>query len=360
MSKSLGNGIDPLLMIDQYSADSVRVSLMLLSAEGQDINLAENDFELGRNLSNKIWNANRLLAMNTGDTRLDARPADIAELPDEELADRWIKSRYYQTVRTVTEGLTQYRLHEAIAAIYDFFWHDYCDWYLELIKGRLGTEGDGESRTVPLQLATGIMEGSMLLLHPFMPFITEEIWQSIGDYGRQSIMVTPWPAMREDALDAEAERQMKQLQDVINALRNIRGEMSIPPGKRIGVVFKVSDEDTQSLLEDNQSYLAALARTNELTISAEPDIPQPAARAFLPGIEIHVPLADVIDIAKEKERLEKGINRVEGEIASHDKKLSNEKFLSKAPEHVVDMTRRKREELAEKAEKLRESLRRLH
>jgi valyl-tRNA synthetase len=333
---------------------------MLLSAEGQDINLAENSFELGRNLSNKIWNAYRLLALNTGAIQLPPRNDDVAELPEEELADRWIKSRYYQTVRTVTEGLDQYRLHEAIAAIYDFFWHDYCDWYLELIKSRLNNETDSDSGLVPLQIATGIMEGSMLLLHPFMPFVTEEIWQSIGNHEIESVMVNPWPARRDDAIDADAEADMQRLQDVVNAIRNVRGEMSIPPGKKVTVVFKVADEQAGNLLEKHQGYIAALARTEELTISLDPAIPAPAARAFLPGIEIHVPLAGVIDIAKERERLEKEIKRVEAETAAHDKKLSNDKFLSKAPEHVVAMTRRRKQELAEKAEKLKQSLSQLH
>jgi valyl-tRNA synthetase len=361
MSKSLGNGIDPLLMIERYSADAVRFSLMMLASEGQDINLSESRFEMGRNFSNKIWNAYRFLALSTGDIPSGPRPADVAELPEEELADRWIKSRYYRTVRTVTDGLEQYRLHEAITSIYDFFWHDYCDWYLELIKGRVSGDAGPESKSAALELATGLMEGSMALLHPFMPFLTEEIWQYVNNRDEaDSIMVSPWPSGRDDAVDPEAEARMQALQDAINAIRNIRGEMSVPPGKKIRVVLKVADEETARLLDTHRHYIDTLARTKEIAIAPAPAIPKPAARAFLPGIEVHVPLAGIIDIAKEEARLGRELGRVEAEIAANDSKLANKKFLTKAPEHVVRATREKREELIQKAEKLNHSLEQLH
>ena len=356
MSKSLGNGIDPVLMIEKYSADAVRFSLLMLASEGQDVNLAESRFEMGRNLSNKIWNAYRLLSLNTGDTKLGPRPADVADLPEEELADRWIKSRYCQMVRKVTNGLEQYRLHEAIASIYDFFWHDYCDWYLELIKRRVGRDASRQSRTIPLQIATGVMEGCMLLLHPFMPFITEEIWQSIGGRETDSIMVTPWPSTRDDGIESKAESDMKLLQESINAIRNIRGEMSVPPRKKINLVFKPENERTAHLLDEHRNYISDCTGADEILISSDATIPKPAARAFPPGTEIHVPLAGIIDIARERERLDKELGRAESEIATHDKKLSNENFLSRAPDHVVEMTRRRREELSQKAEKLEESI----
>ncbi len=359
MSKSLGNGIDPVLMIEKYSADAVRFSLMMLASEGQDINLSESHFEMGRNFSNKIWNAHRLLALSSNGENFTQNGGDLAELADEELVDRWIKSRYYRTVRTVTDGLTQYRLHDAITSIYDFFWRDYCDWYLELIKDRL--RQTPESPSAAFRLATRILEGSMLLLHPFMPFITEEIWQALNpNEGTASIMVSPWPKTRETAIDSEAETLMQIMQETINAIRNIRGEMSVPPGRKIAVVLKVTDQQKIRLLTDHQRYISTLARADQITIGPNPAIPTPAARAFLPGIEIHVPLAGIIDIEKERGRLRKELSRVEAEIGANDGKLSNEKFLSKAPEHVVDMTRAKREELAKKAEKLKHSLQQLH
>ncbi|GAB4330079.1 MAG: valine--tRNA ligase [Candidatus Abyssubacteria bacterium] len=360
MSKSLGNGIDPLLMIQQYSADAVRFSLMMLAADGQDINLSESRFEMGRNFSNKIWNAHRLLALSMGDGPLGLS-AEVADMPEEELADRWIKSRFYRTVRSVTDGIVQYRLHDAINSIYDFFWHDYCDWYLELIKGRLGDDADPQSRAVALRLAAGIMEGSMLLLHPFMPFITEEIWQSLNRHHEtDSIMVSSWPRGRDEIIDAVAESNMRSLQEVINAIRNIRGEMSVPPGKNINVVLKVSDARAVALFDEYRRYISVLTRAETITISSKPQIPKPAARAFLPGVEIHVPLKGLIDLDKEEARLKKELARVEAEISANESKLANEKFVSRAPEHVVRAAREKREELVRKAEKLKVSLEQLH
>ncbi|MBI5118583.1 valine--tRNA ligase [Candidatus Poribacteria bacterium] len=359
MSKSLGNGIDPVLMIEKYSTDSVRFSLMMLAADGQDINLSESRFEMGRNFSNKIWNAYRYLALSVEETSLSRRPANVAEAPVEELADRWIKSRYYRTVRTVTEGINQYRLHDAITAIYDFFWHDYCDWYLELIKERMGGERGPESGSIASQLARDIMSGTMSLLHPFMPFISEEIWRSLNNHESESIMADSWPSMHDDVIDAGAEDHMRLLQETVDAIRNIRGEMSVPPGKRINVILKVGERGTASRLRESRRYISALARAGEIVIESEPVIPQPEARAFLPGIEVHVPLAGIIDIAKERERLSKELARVESEVKAYDAKLSNENFVAKAPEKVVQGAREKRAELVDKAGKLRHSLEQL-
>jgi valyl-tRNA synthetase len=361
MSKSLGNGIDPLLMIERYSADSVRFSLLMLASEGQDVNLSESRFEMGRNFSNKIWNAYRFLSLSAGDVALDDRPDDVGEMPEEELADRWVKSRYYRTVKTVTEGIETYRLHDAITALYDFFWHDYCDWYLELIKERLGAESRPESRKIALHLASGILEGSMKLLHPFMPFITEEIWQSVDHTGKEdSIMVSRWPARFDERIDDSVEQRMSLLQQLIGAIRNIRGEMNVPPGRKIKVVLRITDVQTASLVDERRNYVAALARVEDMTISPQPTIPRPSAKAFLPGVEIHVPLAGLIDLDKENERLQKELNRVETEAQAHERKLSNDQFVSKAPEHVVQSTRERRAELLRKAEKLRQSLEQLH
>jgi valyl-tRNA synthetase len=361
MSKSLGNGIDPLLMIERYSADSVRFSLLMLAAEGQDINLSESRFEMGRNFSNKIWNAYRFLSLNTGELSLDDRPNEVAALQEEEIADRWIKSRYYRTVQAVTEGIEHYQLHDSITLLYDFFWHDYCDWYLELIKERTGAESSPETKKAVLSLATGILEGSMKLLHPFMPFITEEIWHSLDHTGDvDSIMVSSWPKRFDDQIEPPVEEKMAMLQDIIGAIRNIRGEMNVPPGKKIGAVLKITDPEKAAFVNEYQRYIQALARADSLTISPQPAIPKPSAKAFLPGIEIHVPLAGLIDLEKEEERLKKELARVEAEAQANKRKLENDQFVSKAPPNIVESTRQKREDLLKKAEKLKQSLDQLH
>jgi valyl-tRNA synthetase len=359
MSKSLGNGIDPVEMIEKYSADSVRFSLVMLASEGQDINLSEDRFEMGRNFSNKIWNAYRLLTMNMDSSEIAPEDAgvEVADLPDEELADRWIKSRYYHTVRAVTDGLEKYRLHEAIASLYDFFRHDYCDWYLELIKRRVGPQASAESREIPMRIAVGIMEGFMRLLQPFMPFLSEEIWHALGERNGNSIMTAQWPPLRDDAVDAEAENTMELLQECITAIRNIRSEMNLPPKKEISVLLKPQDEEMKRILSDQQIYITDCTAASEMRlIESEDDLPKPAARAFPARTEVHIPLAGLIDLDKERERLEKALAKAEGEIASHEKKLANESFVSKAPANVVEMTRNRRDELVLKAGKLRESL----
>ena len=307
-------------------------------------------------MSNKIWNAYRLLSMSLDGESMGDRPPEVAELVEEDLADRWIKSRYYQTVRTVTEGLEKYRLHDAIASIYDFFWHDYCDWYLELIKRRVGRESAPASRGIPMSIAVGVMEGCMRLLHPFMPFITEEIWQSLDDHSTESIMTSEWPAMSDRSVDRAVEADMEMLQECINAIRNIRGEMNVPPRKKVSVVFKPKDDRIAGLLKEHGRYIEDCAGVGEITVSSAPGVPKPAARAFPPGVEVHVPLAGLIDIDKERERLEKALGKAETEIVSQNAKLSNENFISRAPADVIENTRKRRDELVDKVEKLKESL----
>jgi valyl-tRNA synthetase len=214
---------------------------------------------------------------------------------------------------------------------------------------------------VALSLATGILEGSMKLLHPFMPFITEEIWQSLDHTGdTDSIMVSSWPKRYDDQIDSAVEEKMAMLQDVIGAIRNIRGEMNVPPGKKIGAVLKITDPEKAAFVNEYQRYIQALARADAPTISPQPTIPKPSAKAFLPGIEIHVPLAGLIDLEKEEERLKKELDRVEAEVQANKRKLENNQFVSKAPANVVESTRQRREELLKKAEKLKQSLDQLH
>jgi valyl-tRNA synthetase len=201
----------------------------------------------------------------------------------------------------------------------------------------------------------------MQLAHPFITFITEEIWQSVDHTGEEdSIMISRWPVRFDERIDDSVEQRMSLLQQLIGAIRNIRGEMNVPPGKKIKVVLRISDAETTSLVNERRNYVAALARVEDMTISPHPTIPKPSAKAFLPGVEVHVPLAGLIDLEKENERLRKELNRVEAEALAHEKKLGNDQFVSKAPEHVVQSTRERRDELLRKAEKLRQSLEQLH
>jgi len=361
MSKSLGNGIDPLDMVNRYSADAVRFSLLMLSSEGNDINLSENDFEIGRNFSNKLWNAFRFLAMNLrpGDLEL-GRVEALQRLRAEhhlDLSDRWILSRYHRVVREVTDALESFRFHEAVATLYAFFWHEYCDWYLEVIKPRLYEGGEEEKRQAAVAVALAVLRGLVHLLHPFVPFITEEIFQQVRtDSDSESIVISPWPAADEAFFNAEAEEQMRLLQDLIGAIRNIRGEMNVPPNKRADVLIKSGDPQVLKLIEENRAYLEHLAKVQRLTASPTLAKPKRSASAVVNGFEVYVPLEGLIDIAVERLRLEREIVRLEQTLENLDRRLQSLDFRSKAPKEVVEREERKKQDFEANLEKLKSNL----
>lgn len=336
MSKSLGNGIDPLAMIDKYSADAVRFTLIMMSAEGQDLNVNEKSFETGRNFSNKIWNAFRFLTMNLDNYSTDFEPYRN----NFELADRWILSRYNSALENVIKNLDQFRLHDALESIYHFFWGDYCDWYLELIKPRLFKPGKPSDKQTALRLASFIMKGSMELLHPFVPFITEEIWQNFKGDDEESIVVSQWAKPRDEWIDIEAEEDFSFLQDSISALRNMRSEMNVPPGKMMELVVK-SEHTSFDLILENKIYFKSLAKVDEIRKVDENFDKKDAATVVVKGTEFFVPLSDLIDNEKEKSRLEKELKNLQGLEQAILKKLENKNFVERAPKAVVEGEQKK-------------------
>lgn len=358
MSKSLGNGIDPIDIIERYSADALRFTLVDLSAEGQDIHLAEKHFEIGRNFSNKLWNAFRLLWMHKSSIP-DARPA----LPSRETltdpVDQWILSRYARSVEGITDGLEAFRLHEAMESVYHFFWTDFCDWYLELIKERLYNAAP-EIKKQTLSTALYILEGILKLLHPITPFITEEIWQQLdlrndGD----SIMKSGWPAKAPEWINDAVEKDIEMLKDLIASVRNIRSEMNVPPAKKTDLFLSTGNPERTQLLTQLQSHLCNLTRTEKVTIADQLSKPKMSASAVMHGIEIYVPLEGIIDISLERDRLQKEIARLEGQIQSIDRKLMNSDFIAKAPPAVLDKEKAKKENFKQTIAKLEANLRQL-
>jgi valyl-tRNA synthetase len=335
MSKSLGNGIDPLEMIEQFSADAVRFTLIMLSSEGQDINLSTKNFEMGRNFSNKIWNAYRFLSMNI--KKVDT---DFEKFQDHfELADRWILSSFQKIIKETELNLNRFRVNESLNAVYQFFWHDYCDWYLELIKKRLYS-GDSDSRKAALSIATYIMKETMDIMHPFMPFITEEVWQSFKDRREDSIIVQSWPQVKTDYLNDSADKEMIFIQSLIGAIRNIRSEMNVPPGKAAPLYVR-SNDSVMDIINRDQEYFESLAKVDRIySYSSELDGTL-TATAVVEGTELFIPLADLIDIEKEKARLEKEMNRLQGLQKNISGKLSNQNFVNKAPDTVVATEKQK-------------------
>jgi len=353
MSKSLGNGIDPIEMIDQYGADAVRYSLVVLTTEGQDIKLAPSRFEMGRNFANKLWNAARFLLMQERPERFS-----VTESAKLTLEDRWILSRLQRMLETVEDRVARYRLSEALLAIYDFTWHDYCDWYLELIKPRLYNNPDPANREGVLALALRVFEISLRALHPFMPFVTEELWQQIAsldglDIGMtipKSIMRQEYPKAENARLDPAAEEQLELVQSVITAVRNIRAEMGVPPKTAAPLLISGSPEEF-AILQNQHSMLTTLAKVSHLErVSSKP---VHAASAVAGTLEIFVPLEGLIDLDVERKRLDKEIQRQEGLLKSIRAKLSNEAFVSNAPAEIVDRERQKQTDIEATLEKLR-------
>ena len=340
MSKSLGTGIDPRELIDRYGADATRLSLLYQCGSSQDIrfdaDVVDNHLqdspitESCRNFCNKIWNAARFVQMNLEDG--DVLPASPHVDPFDS-ADRWILSQYNRTVRAVTGSLADYRFDEASRTLYEFVWNAFCDWYLEIAKVRLNAV-DPEAGTAARRVLVHVLEGSLRLLHPMAPFISEALWQQLPRSG-EALIVAKWPEADLGRFDETAEREMALLQEVVGAVRNIRGTMRVPPGRRADVHLKVNSVEVANILSRFEVYLGALARVADLRIGADIARPPASASAVLKDVEIFVPLQGLIDLDLERQRLKKEIEKLEALLGGLDRKLSNAGFLNNAPSEVV-------------------------
>ena len=344
MSKSLGNGIDPLDMIEQYGADAVRFTLAKLCAQGQDIKLDPTNFEGGRNFANKVWNAFNVFGrfLETGD---DGRPVrdvrrerSFAELS---LVETWLLTRLAETVHAVDEALAKFRVSEAAQIVYDFVWRDFCDWYLELAKPAHGEAMDAET----LAFSVEVFDAILRLLHPFMPFVTEELWWKLrpreaGD----ALVVAAWPEADDLHTDAEEEVLFGTVQDLVQAVRQVRAQYNVPPSKGIAATIRVGGDaanETVRALESARGYLERLAGLDRLAIGADLDKPAASAAAVVDRHEVYVPLAGMIDLDQERARLQKEIDGKRQFLGSVEKKLRNDAFTSRAPEAVVEKERQK-------------------
>ncbi len=336
MSKSLGNGVDPLKVIKEYGADSLRFMLITGNTPGNDLRYRDERLESARNFANKIWNAARFSLMNLEDYQADSTLA-----PQYETADKWIISRYSAVSRQVTEMLDRYELGEAARVLYEFIWNEFCDWYIELVKPRLYGKDTEESRYAAQKTLVEVLRGSMELLHPFMPFITEEIWQHLPHEG-ETIMLAKWPEQEESLISAEIDKQMELTIEVIRAIRNLRSEMNVPLGKKAEVIICANNHEYTVYLKDGANYILSLASAESLsveeTLAAKPT---QAATAVVHGIEIYLPLKGLIDLDKEIARLEKELTKMEGEIKRIEGKLTNEGFVAKAPAEVIEKEKEK-------------------
>jgi len=354
MSKSKGNSIDPLEMMDKFGTDAFRFTLAAFTAQGRDVRMSEERIEGYKFFVNKIWNATRFSIMNLED--YDA-VIPVRE-GDESIADRWIRARLNRTIAEVIRGLDEYRFNDAAAAVYQFVWHEFCDWYLELIKPLLYGKGNPAARRAAQKTLLRVLTTLIKLLHPFMPFLTEEIWQTLVADGT-SIMVSKFPAADDAFLDSEAETEMAQIMEVTTRIRNIRGEMNVAPSLKLKVTLTAPSEDLRATLEMGRVYITNLANLERLDITGLMTEPKGAATAVAGPVHVYVFLAGVIDIEGEKGRLGKEIAKVEKDLAVVLKKLANPEFLAKAAEAVVKKEQEKARGLGEKKIALSAALKRI-
>ncbi len=350
MSKSLGNGINPLEVIEEYGADALRFTLVTGNTPGNDMRFYMERVEANRNFANKIWNASKFVLMNL--EGFDESFVPSAE--DYTLADKWILEEYNKTVTNITNNLDKFELGEAASAVYDFIWNTYCDWYIELAKPRLYNKEGGRDRQTVQYLLVSILRHMMELLHPFMPFVTEHIWQHLPHEG-ESIMVAPWPSTLSMEGFGSAAAHMNVMMDGIKGIRNMRAEMNVPMGKRSEVILVPATDELKGILETHGDYFHTLGWAEKVTVLS-PDAPKPenATVTVVNGLEVYLLLKDLIDADKEKERIAKEQATVLKEIARLEGKLNNQGFLAKAPEAVVAKEKEKLEEYKQKQQALNE------
>ncbi|OGD79157.1 MAG: valine--tRNA ligase [Candidatus Coatesbacteria bacterium RBG_13_66_14] len=349
MSKSLGTGVDPREVTAEYGTDALRFTLVILTGQGQSVRLWEDRFTVGRNFANKVWNAARFLALNlTGSRLAEAAPLTAAELPDDRyltLEDRWIISRLGRIAGEVTDALEAYRFNEAAHLAYEAFWHDYCDWYLELIKPRLYGD-DPKAKGVALAVALHGMRLLLKLLHPIMPFITEELFHRLFPNAPADLMVSPWEDHEDWPGYAGDEAHVERLQKLIDTVRNIRGEMGVPPGAKVRLLVKTTDGDLAALVKAQAGFFANLAGVEEIETGPEVVKPKGAAVGVAGDVELYVPLAGVVDFSAELERLFRDLDKVCERLGKVEKKLDDAQFRSKAPVEVVKGEEEKRDRMA--------------
>jgi valyl-tRNA synthetase len=357
MSKSKGNVIDPLDIMNQYGTDAFRFTLAAMAAMGRDIRLAEERIAGYQNFVNKLWNAARFVQLNLADAnRVDEVASRLISGQKFNFADRWIRARLAATIAEAREAIDAYRFNDYANILYQFTWHEFCDWYIEMSKLALNGS-DAIQAAQSRKLLRDLLEQILLLLHPIMPFVTEEIWQALGE-SRPSIMVQPYPRVDPAWADDAVEKQMEFLMGVVRAIRNLRSEMNCPPGKQVKTIFRGSEQEL-ALLRAQEPYLRSLARVVSAEYSSGDDRPEDVATAVVGTTEISLPLGDLVNLEEERVRLTKEIRKFEEEFARVQKKLTNGDFISKAKEEVVQKEREKAGQVEEKIRTLNLSLARI-
>jgi valyl-tRNA synthetase len=362
MSKSKGNVVDPLIMMDRYGTDAFRFSLAAFAAQGRDIRFSEDRVEGYRHFVNKLWNASRFIMMNTQQVKFSETLRNDA--PSLSLPGRWIVSRLAATAESMNAALPEYRFNDAASSIYQFIWHEFCDWYIEMTKIELPDEQFGqETRRCLLK----VLDTSLRLLHPFMPFVTEEIWQKIkgcefqaipdDSETQESIMISAYP--KSLPRDHQAEEEMSYISDAVMGIRTIRGELNISPSLNLSALIKTSSRAAEKVLRDNIHYIKTLAKADRIEVGADIRKPDGAATAIKGSFEVYVNLQGVLNIASEIDRLKREKAKVDTTLVALNRKLFNEDFLQKAPKDIIEKEKAKHEELMKMRDKITDSIKML-
>ena len=352
MSKSLGNGIDPLEVIDKYGADALRLTLVTGNAPGNDMRFYWERVESSRNFANKVWNASRFIMMNLD--KAEVRDVDVTELTD---ADKWILSKVNTLAKDVTDNMENYDLGVAVQKIYDFIWEEFCDWYIEMVKPRLWNDDDTTKAAALYTLKT-VLINSLKLLHPYMPFITEEIFCNLSD--EESIMISKWPEYKEEWNFAKEEKAVETIKEAVRGIRNSRTGMNVPPSRKAKVFVVSDDEQVRDIFEKGKVFFTTLAYASEVVIQSDKSgIDEDAVAVLIPNATVYMPFSDLVDIDKEIERLKNEEKKLEGELKRVNGMLSNEKFISKAPEAKINEEKEKLSKYTIMMEQVKERLKTL-
>jgi valyl-tRNA synthetase len=354
MSKSKGNIIDPLVMIDKYGTDAFRFTLAAYTAQGRDVRMSPERIEGYKFFVNKIWNAAKLTF-----THLEDFDETASVAAEDALPDKWIKAKLNKAIEEVTCSLDEYRFNDASASIYRFIWHEYCDWYLELSKSSLYGKLNPEQRKATQRTLHAVFKTTLLLLHPFMPFVTEELWQVLNKSDEKSVMVTDFPVGNKDWENPAAEKEMELLMDIIISVRNIRGEMRIPPANKLHVLISASDQRFKKIIEAGRDYIISMANLGALRVEVDLVEPKGVATGVVGPIRIFVPLAGIVDITGEKARLEKELAKVEKDLLQCSKKLANRDFCAKAASDIIKKEEEKLKGFQERHAVLENALKKL-
>jgi valyl-tRNA synthetase len=348
-SKSLGNSPDPFTLFDEYGTDGVRFGIMLMAPQGLDVLFSSKGLEVGRNFINKLWNASRFVLMNIEDDISDELLENNFKLPE-----LWILNRLQIAIERVNKHLENFNFNEAAKVIYEFTWSDYCDWYIEIAKTSFNINNESYTNTVKI-ISKYVLRNIIILLHPYAPFVTEEIWSKIKKQGDSDLIITSWPSVDKKWINRSSDDEMEILKNLISSVRTIRSQMNVPPNKLCNMIVKCNTKQ-KSILNSYSLIIKSLAKIDNIEMTEDAKKPSQSATAIVDNMEIFIPLDGIIDFDIEKDRLQKRINELKMHLVNVKKKLENKDFLNRAPENVIRHEKEKKENMILELDKITKNL----